>query len=57
MKKIYIWDEKIIKFQINACKEIAKIGKMCSDTIQKEFYLIKTLNKWTFKDLWDYSKT
>ena len=33
MKKRYAREEKICKFQNNACKTVAKIGKMCTDTV------------------------
>lgn len=37
IEKIYVCDEKICKFPDNTRKAIAKIGKMCTETIQKEF--------------------
>lgn len=51
MKKIYAWEEKICEFQNNAYKAIAKIGKMYTNIVQKEFFLVKALKEWTFKDL------
>lgn len=41
IEKIYAWKEKICEFEDNAHKAIAKIGKMCIETIQKEFFSIK----------------
>lgn len=33
IEKIYTWEKKICKFQDNACKAIAKIQKICTDTV------------------------
>ena len=41
MEKIFAREEKICEFQDNARKAVAEIGKMCTDTIQKEFSLLK----------------
>lgn len=41
-EKIFARKEKIYKFEDNTWKVIAKIGKMCIDTVQKVFFLIKT---------------
>ena len=57
IKKIYIQQEKIVKFEDNAHKAIAKIGKMCTYIIQKEFFSVKTSGKWTPKYVWDHLKT
>ena len=51
MKKIYAQEEKICEFQDNARKSVAKIGKVCTDKIQKEFLLVKASRKWTPKVL------
>ncbi len=40
MEKIYAQKEKICEFPDNALKEIAKIGKMCIETVQKEFFSV-----------------
>ena len=56
MEKIYIRQEMIVEFEDNACKAIAKIGKMCTDMVQKEFLSVKTSSKWTPKDLWAHLK-
>lgn len=44
------------EFQDNACKAIAKLGKMCTKTVQKEYFSVKASRKWTLKELWDYLK-
>ncbi|MCJ1270238.1 hypothetical protein MMC22_010134 [Lobaria immixta] len=36
---------------------VAKIGRMCTETVQKEFLALKPLTTWTPKDLWDHLKT
>ena len=35
MEKIFAREEKICEFEDNVRKEVAKIGKMCTDTVQK----------------------
>ena len=57
MERIYARDEKICEFQDNARKAIAKIGKMCTETVQKEFLSVKVSREWTPKELWDHLKT
>ena len=57
LEKIYAREEKIVEFQDNARKAIAKIGKMCTDTVQKEFLSVKSLREWTPKELWNHLKT
>ena len=57
MEKIYAREEKICEFEDNARKAIAKIGKMCTETVQKEFLSVKASRYWTPKDLWDHLKT
>ena len=37
MEKFYAREEKIFEFQDKARKAIAKIGKMCTETVQKKF--------------------
>ena len=51
MEKIYAREEKICEFQDNARKAIAKIEKMCTKTVQKEFLLVKASRDWTPKEL------
>ncbi len=41
MEKIFAREEKICEFEDNARKAVGKIGKMCTDTVQKEFLLVK----------------
>ncbi len=36
MEKIFAREEKICEFQDNARKAVAKIGKICTDTVQKK---------------------
>ena len=45
LKKIYAWKEKIVKFQDNTRKAIAKIEKMCTNIVQKKFFSIKSLRE------------
>ncbi len=37
MEKIFAWEEKICEFQDNSRKAVAKIRKMCTNTVKKEF--------------------
>lgn len=48
---IYAQQENIVEFEDNTCKAIARIGKMCVDTVQKKFVSAKASSKWTFKNL------
>ena len=57
LKKIYAREEKIIKFQDNTHKAIAKIRKMCTDKVQKEFFSVRSLRELTSKELWNHLKT
>lgn len=41
MEKIYARQKKIVNFEDNACKAIAKTGKMCMDIVQKEFFQLR----------------
>ncbi len=56
MEKIFVREEKICEFEDNARKAVAKIGKMCTDTVQKEFFLVKASKEWMPKDLWKHLK-
>lgn len=51
MKKNYACNEKICKFEDNAHKAIAKIKKICTETVQKKFLSVKALREWTPKKL------
>ncbi len=42
MEKIFAREEKICEFQDNARKEVAAIGKMCTDIVEKEFFFVKS---------------
>ncbi len=57
MERIYPQEEKICEFQNNARKAGAKIGNMCTDTVQKELHSVKASMKWTPKELWSHLKT
>lgn len=41
IEKIYTWEVRIIKFQDNVCKKIAKIRKMCTNTVQNFFFQLR----------------
>ena len=41
MERIYAREEKICEFQDNPREAVAKIRKMCTDTVQKEFFSVK----------------
>ena len=51
LEKIYAREGKIVEFQDSACKAIAKIGKMCANTVQKEFLSVRSSREWTPKEL------
>ncbi len=51
MGRIYALNEKIYKFQDNAYKAIAKIGKIYIETVQKKFFSVKVSREWTPKEL------
>lgn len=38
-------------------RTVAKIGRMCTETVQKEFLALKSLTAWNPKDLWDHLQT
>ncbi len=57
MEKIFAKEEIIYEFEDNAEKAVAQIGKMCTDTVQKEFLLVKASKERTPKDLWKHLKT
>ncbi len=56
MEKIYARDKKICEFQDNARKAVAKIGKMCTDTVQKEFLSVKASKEWIPKNFREHLK-
>ncbi len=45
MEKIFAREEKICEFEDNFRKAVAKIGKMCTDTVQKEFSSVKAFKE------------
>lgn len=45
IKKIFAREEKICEFEDNALKTIAKIGKICTNTVQKELFLVKAFKE------------
>ncbi len=57
MEKIFAREEKICEFQDNARKEVAKMGKICTHTVQKKFLSVKASREWTPKKLWSHLKT
>lgn len=57
IEKIFDQDKKIKEFQDNRCKEVAKIGKMCIDTIPKKFLSLKASREWSSKKQWIHLKT
>ncbi len=56
-ENIFARKDKICEFQDNARKALAKIGNMCTDTVQKEFLSVKASKEWTPKKLWSHLKT
>lgn len=51
---VYQRSLKIKDFTDNARRTMAKIGRMCTETVQKEFLSQKDFASWTLKVLWDY---
>ena len=45
MGKIFAREEKICEFQDNAGKTVAKIWKMCTDTVKNKFFSVKALRE------------
>ncbi len=41
IEKILVWEKKICEFHDNARKTTPKIGKIYTDTVQKEFFCVK----------------
>ena len=56
MEKIYTQEEKISEFQDNTSKDRAKIKKIHTETIQKNFLSVKASGDWTSKDFSNYLK-
>ena len=55
-ERIYQRWEKIRDFDLDVRKTAAKISRMCTDTVQKEFLAVKTSVEWDPKELWDWLK-
>lgn len=56
-ERIYQRSLKIKEHTDDTRRTVAKIGRMCTETVQKEFLVSKPLTTWTPKDLWDHLKT
>ncbi|MCJ1347562.1 hypothetical protein MMC31_005787 [Peltigera leucophlebia] len=55
-ERIYQRWKEIRDFDLDLRKTTAKISRMCTDTVQKEFLAVKTSTKWDPKELWDRLK-
>ena len=55
-KRIYQRWEKIQDFDLNVLKTAAKISRMCTDKVQKEFLAMKNSTEWDPRILWDWLK-
>ena len=53
-ERVYQRFLKIKDFTDDARRTVAKIGRMCTETVQKEFLSQKDLAAWTPQALWDY---
>ena len=56
-ERIYQRTLKIKDHTDDVRRTVAKIGRMCTETVQKEFLTLKPLTAWIPKDLWDHLKT
>ena len=54
MEKIYVLQEKIVKFEDDSYKAIAKIRKMYTNIIKKKFLLVKISIKCRDHKIYDY---
>lgn len=57
MEQIYQCSLKIKDFDDDSRQTIAKIGRMCTETVQKEFLSLKDLAAWNPTVLWEHLKT
>lgn len=48
---------KVKKFSDDTRWTVAKVGRMCTETVEKEFSALKSLTTWTPKELWDHLQT
>ncbi len=55
-ERIYQRWEKIQDFDLDVRKTAAKISRICTDIVQKEFLTVKTSTEWNPKELWDWLK-
>ena len=55
-ERIYQRWKEIRDFDLDVLKTSAKISRMCTDTVQKEFLAVKNSTEWNPKDLWDWLK-
>lgn len=55
-ERIYQRWKKVRDFDLDVRKTAAKISRMCTDTVQKEFLAVKTSTEWDPKELWDWLK-
>ena len=53
-ERIYQRLLKIKEHTDNVWQMVAKIGRMCTEMVQKEFLALKPLTTWNPKDLWNY---
>ena len=56
MKKIFAREEKIGECQDNSYKAVAKIRKISTDIVKKEFLSVNTSRELTSKELWSHLK-
>ena len=56
-ERVYQQFLKVKEFSDDACRTVAKIGRMCTKTVQKELLALNSLTIWTPKKLWDHLQT
>ena len=57
IERIYQQYLKFKEFSDNARRTVAKMERMYTETVQKEFLALKLLTTWNPKDLWEHLKT
>ncbi len=55
-ERIYQRWKRIWDFNLDVRKTAAKISRICTDTVQKEFLTVKNSTEWDPKKLWDWLK-
>ncbi len=55
-ERIYLLWDKIQDFDLGVRKTAAKISRICTEIVQKEFLAVKTSTEWNPKELWDWLK-